>query len=192
MKTQDEILTIPQAAEHCSVTRMTMWRWVKSGLLRASVTPGGHHRVLKEDLEAFLIQSGMSPLASKHFPRNKVLIVDDDPYIQKALRKLLTSFQYETEIAGSGFEAGIKVTQFKPDLVILDLIMPGMDGFEVCRLLKMDPGTSGIKILALTGYGTEENCERIMEAGADDLLMKPVDTETLIPRIEKLLGTLSA
>jgi excisionase family DNA binding protein len=192
VKTQDEILTIPQAAEHCSVTRMTMWRWVKSGLLRASVTPGGHHRVLKEDLEAFLIQSGMSPLASKHFPRNKVLIVDDDPYIQKALRKLLTSFQYETEIAGSGFEAGIKVTQFKPDLVILDLIMPGMDGFEVCRLLKMDPGTSGIKILALTGYGTEENCERIMEAGADDLLMKPVDTETLIPRIEKLLGTLSA
>ena len=192
MKTQDEILTIPQAAEHCSVTRMTMWRWVKSGLLRASVTPGGHHRVLREDLESFLIQSGMSPLASKHFPRNKVLIVDDDPYIQKALRKLLTSFQYETEIAGSGFEAGIKVTQFKPDLVILDLIMPGMDGFEVCRLLKMDPGTSGIKILALTGYGTEENCERIMEAGADDLLMKPVDTETLIPRIEKLLGTLSA
>ena len=192
MKTQDEILTIPQAAEHCSVTRMTMWRWVKSGLLRASVTPGGHHRVLKEDLEAFLIQSGMSPLASKHFPRNKVLIVDDDPYIQKALRKLLTSFQYETEIAGSGFEAGIKVTQFKPDLVILDLIMPEMDGFEVCRVLKMDPGTSGIKILALTGHGTAENCERIMEAGADDLLMKPVDPETLIPRIEKLLGTLSA
>jgi excisionase family DNA binding protein len=192
VKTQDEILTIPQAAEHCSVTRMTMWRWVKSGLLRASVTPGGHHRVLKEDLEAFLIQSGMSPLASKHFPRNKVLIVDDDPYIQKALRKLLTSFQYETEIAGSGFEAGIKVTQFKPDLVILDLIMPEMDGFEVCRVLKMDPGTSGIKILALTGHGTAENCERIMEAGADDLLMKPVDPETLIPRIEKLLGTLSA
>jgi len=76
--------------------------------------------------------------------------------------------------------------------VILDLIMPEMDGFEVCRVLKMDPGTSGIKILALTGHGTAENCERIMEAGADDLLMKPVDPETLIPRIEKLLGTLSA
>jgi excisionase family DNA binding protein len=188
VKSEDKILTIPQAAEHCSVTRMTMWRWVKSGLLRASVTPGGHHRVLREDLESFLIQSGMSPLAGKHFPRNKVLIVDDDPYIQKALRKLLTSFQYETEIAGSGFEAGIKVTQFKPDLVLLDLIMPGMDGFEVCRLLKMDPNTSGIKILAITGYGTEENRKKIMDAGADDLLIKPVDQETLIPRIENLLG----
>ena len=192
MKTQDEILTIPQAAEHCSVTRMTMWRWVKSGLLRASVTPGGHHRVLREDLESFLIQSGMSPLAGKHFPRNKVLVVDDDLFTRKALQQLLISCQYETEIAGSGFEAGVKVTQFKPDLVLLDLIMPGMDGFEVCRLLKMDPGTSGIKILALTGYGTAENCEKIMEAGADDLLIKPVDPETLIPRIEKLLGTLSA
>lgn len=185
---KDDILTIPQAAEYCSVTRMTMWRWVKSGLLKVSVTPGGHHRVLKEDLESFLIHSGMSPLARKHFPRNKILIVDDDLFPRKTLQQLLDTFQYKTETAGSGFEAGIKVTQFNPDLVILDLIMPEIDEFEVCRLLKTDPSTSGIKILALTGYGTEKNREKIMKAGTDDLLIKPVDQEILIPRIEKLLG----
>lgn len=188
VKKTHEILTIPRAAEYCSVTRMTMWRWVKSGLLKVSVTPGGHHRVLKEDLESFLIQNGMSPLAHKHFPRNKILIVDDDLSVQKVLQQLLTASGYETEIAGGGFEAGIKVAQFLPDLVILDLIMPGMDGFEVCRLLKKDPTIHGIKILALTGYDTEENRGKIMNAGADDLLFKPVDLKILILHIEKLLG----
>lgn len=188
VKKTHEILTIPRAAEYCSVTRMTMWRWVKSGLLKVSVTPGGHHRVLKEDLESFLIQSGMSPLAHKHFPRNKILIVDDDQSVQKVLQQLLTVSGYQTEIAGGGFEAGVKVAQFVPDLVILDLIMPGMDGFEVCRLLKNDPTISRVKILGLTGYDTEENREKIMNAGADDLLLKPVAHEILISHIEKLLG----
>ena len=85
-------------------------------------------------------------------------------------------------------EAGIKVVQFRPDLVILDLIMPRMDGFEVCRYLKKDSATSGIKILVLTGYDTEENREEIMEAGADDYLAKPVETDDLIEHIGGLLG----
>ena len=183
-----DILTIPEAAKYCAEDRVTMWRWVKSGLLKVSVTPGGHHRIVKDDLEAFLVEKGMYSLATRSFPRNRVLIVDDDPMIRETISETFTSYKYETETAGDGFEAGIKIAQFKPDLVILDLIMPRMDGFEVCRYLKNDPATSGIIILVLTGYDTEENREEIMEAGADDYLAKPVETDDLIRHMEDLLG----
>ena len=185
---EKNILTIPEAAAFCAVDRVTMWRWVKSGGLKVSVTPGGHHRILKENLESFLLDSGMYPLATKSFPRNRILIVDDDLMIQKTLRQMLFNYKYETETAGDGFEAGIKTVQFKPDLIILDLIMPKMDGFQVCRYLKNDPTTSSVKILILTGYDTEENRKKIMEAGADDLLTKPVEVDIIIRHIEVLLG----
>ena len=185
---ENDILTIPEAATFCAVDRVTMWRWVKSGGLKVSVTPGGHHRILKEDMESFLIDSGMYPLATKSFPRNRILIVDDDPMIQETFNLTLSSYKYETETAGDGFEAGINTVQFRPDLIILDLIMPEMDGFEVCRYLKNDPTTSSVKILILTGYDTEENREKILEAGADDFLSKPVEVDMLIRHIEVLLG----
>ena len=185
---EKDILTIPEAARFCAVDRVTLWRWVKSGGLKVSVTPGGHHRILKEDMESFLIDSGMYPLATRNYPRNRILIVDDDPMIQKTFNQTLSFYKYETETAGDGFEAGIKTVQFKPDLIILDLIMPEMDGFEVCRYLKNDPTTSDVKILILTGYDTEKNREKIMEAGADDLLSKPVEVDILIRHIEVLLG----
>lgn len=188
MLTKKDILTIPEAANYCAVDRVTMWRWVKSGLLKVSVTPGRHHRILREDLEFFLISNEMYPLATKSFHRNRVLIVDDDLMVQKTLSDALSSYKYDTETASDGFEAGIKISQFKPDLLILDLIMPGMDGFEVCRYIKNNPMISDIKILILSGYDTKKNREQIMNAGADDILGKPVEEEILIQHIENLMG----
>ncbi len=185
---RDEVLTIPQAAKYCAVDRMSMWRWVKAGNIRVSLTPGGHHRILREDLEAFLIEKGMYPLARKQFPLKRILIVDDDVSIQRVLSKMLTDLKYETEAASDGFEAGIKVMQFKPDLMILDLVMPGMDGFEVCSLIKANSSTSHIKILAFTGYDTEESREKILRAGADAYMGKPVERAVLLSKIEDLLG----
>lgn len=118
----------------------------------------------------------------------KILIVDDDPQIQESLTAILSAHQYETEVASSGFEAGAKVTRFKPGLIILDLIMPEMSGFEVCRLIKKDPDTSHIKILAFTAYDTKENRDLIMEAGADGYLAKPVIIDTLLKHVKNLLN----
>jgi len=117
----------------------------------------------------------------------KILIVDDDPEIRDLLSKMLSCVEYETEVASSGFEAGAKVVKFKPVLIILDLIMPEMSGFEVCKKIKGDPDTSHIKVLAITGYDTEENREKIMKAGADDYMAKPVKRDLLIRHIEDLL-----
>ena len=188
MSKNKDILTIPQAAEYCGVGRMTMWRWVKDGHIDVSVTPGGHHRIRKEDMESFLLIKGMYPLAQKHFPRKKILIVDDDESIQKVLTKILSKRKFETDVASDGFEAGIKVNQFNPDLIIHDLFMPGMDGFEVCKQLKANSLTSHIKIISYTGYDTKENKEKILNVGADAYMVKPVAHDKLVKKIEKLLG----
>ena len=162
---------------------------VNSGELRASRTPGGHHRILKEDLEEFIIKKKMHPLVHKRSANNRILIVDDDAQVQKLLTVMLSFKKYETETASSGFEAGAKVVKFKPDLIILDLFMPEMSGFDVCKQIKKYPETSHIKILALTGYDIKENRERIMEAGADNYMAKPVEKDVLLQHVEDLLST---
>ena len=182
-----DMYTIGKAAEYCSISRGTLWRWVKFGELRASRTPGGHYRILKDDLEGFIIKKGMYPLAYMRFSKKRVLIADDDPQIRDVLSKMLKAQKYETEVASSGFGVGAKVVKFKPGLIILDLFMPGMDGIEVCRQIKEDPDTSHIKILAITGYDTKENRDRIMEAGADGYLAKPIEKVVLLQRMEELL-----
>jgi excisionase family DNA binding protein len=188
MPREKDILTIPQAARYCSVDRVTMWRWVKSGNLKASVTPGRHHRILRRDLEEFLRKKGMDPLAKKHFPRRRILIVDDDENVVKSLSKYLALHEYETETASDGFEAGVKITRFKPNLIILDLVMPNIDGFDVCRMIRSDDDMTGIKILALTGYDTDGHRVEIMNAGADVFLVKPVDEAVLMRYIHELVG----
>ncbi len=129
------------------------------------------------------LKAGEYGLLTLHRPSNV-----DDPKILELLREMLSALQHETEVASSGFEAGAKVMKFKPCLVILDLIMPEINGFKVCRSIKENPDTSHIKVLAFTGYDTKENRDRIMKAGADDYLAKPVALETLLQHVENLLN----
>ena len=140
-------------------------------------------RRLNKEKNAFVRKIRNHQPASK-----KILIVDDDFQIQKLLTKVLSAQKYETAVASDGFEAGVKVTEFKPGLIILDLFMPGMDGFEVCKRIKENPLSSQIKILAITGYDTEENKDRILEAGADGYAVKPFVNDELIQQIEDLFN----
>jgi excisionase family DNA binding protein len=187
-KTHSEIFSIPKAANRCAISRWTLMKCVNSGELKASRTPGGHYRILREDLEDFIIKKKMYPRLHNHSSNKRILIVDDDPQVQELLTVMLSSKKYETETASSGFEAGAKVVRFMPGLIILDLIMPEMSGFELCRQIKEGPETSHIKILALTGHDSKENRERTMEAGADDYLVKPVKKDVLLGHIEDLLS----
>lgn len=182
------ILSIPQAAEFCSLSRGTIWKYVKTGELKASLTPGRQYRILNKDLELFMREKGMYPFAKYQPASKKILIVDDDSQIQKVLTNVLSAQKYETAVASDGFEAGVKVTEFKPGLIILDLFMPGMDGFEVCKRIKENPLSSQTKILAITGYDTEENKDRIMEAGADGYMAKPFLKDEILQQIEALLN----
>jgi excisionase family DNA binding protein len=183
-----EIFTVPQAAKYCAIGRVTLWKYVKSGDLKASVTPGGHYRIQKEDLEAFARRKGMYPIAAYKPPAKKILIVDDDPAIRHMFQQILSRYRYETETAEEGFDAGMKVPTFQPSLIILDLNMHGIDGFQLCRQIKQNPATAHIKVLVITGFGTKENEDRILAEGADGFMAKPVKKEILIRQVGNLLS----
>jgi len=185
---EKDFYTIPEAAKICAVARSTMWQWVKSGNLKASVTFGGRYRILKDDLESFLVEKGVYHLPTSPSSKGRILIVDDDLTIQKLFKERLSLHGYDIEVASDGFEAGVKISEFKPGLVILDLFMPGMDGFEVCKRIKENPGAAHTKIIAITGYDSEENRDRIMAVGADGYLAKPVEMNDLLSNIGNLLN----
>ena len=96
--------------------------------------------------------------------------------------------EVETEVASDGFEAGVKVESFRPHAQVLDLMMPGIDGFEVCRRLRARPTLNHIRIVAVTGFPSQENIDRILAAGADACLPKPLDAERLLTELGLAAG----
>jgi len=185
MKIKEKKLTVVQASEICGVTRTTVWRWIKTGKLESAKTAGGHHRIKESTLLGFMDQNNMHT-TNRSEVTNRILIVDDDLKIQKLLNKVLKRDDIELEFASDGFDAGTKLYKFKPDLIILDLFMPKVDGFKVCEQIRNDQETSKIKIIAISGYDTKENREKILRIGADYFLPKPIDHDHLIQTINEL------
>jgi len=185
MTDSSKYYSIPQAAKACGVDRTTMWNWVKAGNVEAFVTPGGHHRILHETVEQIL---QVKPLPVDKSPQEKmILIVDDDPLVRETFGIRLDRAGYQVETVSDGFQAGLKLLQAKPDLVLLDLFMNGIDGFEVCRTIKQNPDLNAIKILVMTGHDTPENKSRIFKEGADGYLPKTVNFKTVLKHINSVL-----
>ncbi len=183
-----QYFTIPQAAKACAVARSTMHRWVLAGKIKSYSTPGGHKRILPEDLKQWLQDNNMPfDINGFHNDKIKILIVDDEVSVQNYLKKILEGILIDIEVASDGFEAGKKLTQFQPGVLILDLFMPGMNGFEVCKAVKSDPKTKNIKILILSGQGTEENRNKAISSGADAFLSKPSSKKKILECVESLL-----
>ena len=180
--------TIPEAADFCVVGRTTMWRWVKSGKVRASAGPGGHHRIAKNELYAFARKHGIAPASGSAFTGARILIVDDDAVIRDVLFQILIKSGYLVTTAMDGFDAGIKVSEFKPEIILMDLMMPGMDGAETCRRIKDNPDTAGIRVLIMTGFDTLEHREQADQAGADGYLAKPIGKDVLLETVKALLS----
>jgi excisionase family DNA binding protein len=166
----------------CGVAPITVGRWIRAGKLKAFRTVGGHRRILKSDLEAFLAEFQIPFEQEAENSRvQKVLVVDDDETMIKVLRDMIGTLEGEWEVqgAGNGFEAGRLVETYRPHLVFLDLMMPGMDGFEVCRRIKSDNRSENTEIIGITGFFTPENRKALMDCGALEVLRKPIDLETL-------------
>jgi len=187
--TAKDVLTTFEAARLCRVSYNTIKNWIKRGLLSAYRTAGGHMRIKSDDLRIFCREHKI-PLDERAEPlRRKILIVDDEEAIRDALREALAAFPEKLDIytASDGFEAGSFMEAVRPDVVILDLVMPGMDGFKVCQSIRRSSALSHVKIMVLTGYGSERNIERVTELGADVCLSKPIDRAILFENITNLL-----
>lgn len=122
-------------------------------------------------------------------PKRRVLIVDDEPNIVLSLEFLLRQQGYEVSVARDGEEALATAEKQPLDLVVLDVMLPGLDGFEVCRRLRERPDLAGLKILLLTARGREVERVRGMEEGADAYVRKPFSTRQLMKTVAELLGS---
>ena len=178
-------LTPNEVAELLMVNPVTVRQWAARGLLRSLTTPGGHRRFLLGDVEEFARSRGATPVPRQSGRPDRVLVVDDDPHICRSIADMIRRHapHVETEIARDGFEAGVKVESFRPHALVLDLMMPGMDGFEVCRRLRERPTLNHIRIVTITGFPSAENVERVLAAGADACLPKPLDSERLLAEL---------
>lgn len=201
--------TTYQISQMVNVDITTVIDWIDKGLLKAYKTPGGHRRIKWNDLVEFLKKYEMpiptelnvaaklvslqrdlnSQNVDLHQPlpaTKKILIVDDDEdileFISRAIKKFYKNIKIET--ITEGFIAGKRIAEFKPDLLILDIKLPGMDGFEVLKHLQKE----NLKILAITAYSSKETKEKILKGGADDYLIKPFTVEQLREKIANLLG----
>lgn len=185
------VLTTFEAARVCNVSYNTIKNWIKKGLLDAYRTAGGHLRIRREELERFAREHAI-PTSDRGFSAGRrVLIVDDEVTVRDGLREVLTQYSERLDIytAADGFEAGALLEGLKPDLVILDLIMPGLDGFKVCQRIRKSPEMRRTKILVLTGFPTEQNIAKVTEMGADHCLAKPIDKKALFEVIDGLFKT---
>lgn len=150
-------------------------------------TAGGHYRIAEPDLTRFLAERQRTDRARL---KDVILIVDDEPTIleivQHALRPAFPGWRIET--ASDGVNAGMKLLRLMPSLLVLDLMLPGIDGFEVCRLVRSDPQLRDVAILCITGYKHPGVYDQAIEAGADECLFKPLDAQTLRKKALELVA----
>jgi excisionase family DNA binding protein len=183
------VYTTFQISQYLSVDITTVMSWIDAGKLTAYKTPGGHRRVPHKDFLEFLKKYKMPVPSEILNPSPKVLVVDDEPSVQKLVQRFIKKIDENVEItsATDGFEAGRKLESGTPDLVILDLNLPGMDGFKVCKNIRAAESTKDVKILAISGEGTDENKRKILSCGANEFMAKPFDPDSFATLIRKLL-----
>ncbi len=187
----NDILTVVKASKHCNVSPQTIINWIEAGNIEAYKTVGGHRRIKKTDLEVFMKKQGI-PIPEDILPdeRKRVLVVDDDPIIVETIVQSLEEDEYDYEVisASDGFEAGLQVNHFRPHIVILDIMMPDIKGYEVCEKIKNNPETKDTKIIVLSAYLDEEKFKEMKKFGADACFSKPLPLPQLREEVARFLG----
>ena len=195
VRQQDQLMTTGDVARWCHVTTNAVKKWIRDKNLAAFKTPGGHFRIRTIDFEDFLTRYRMPMIDELRDRRTpKILVVDDDPAVRDMWIAALSDKTLGLAVAGAsdGFEALILIGHLKPDVVILDIKMPRIDGLEVCRKIKANPNNKKIAIVVATGYPTRQNVKKAKELGVDAILTKPIGIDELTGTVLKVLETTRA
>ncbi len=193
------LFSTTQAAKLFGVTPGTIIYWVKKGKLETTLTAGGHRRISDHELLRVIkslrlaTPTELAHLEDKHRTL-KVLVVDDEPSIRQLIQWIFKEHfpKAEVEIAEDGLVAGWKTMKFYPDLILLDLMMPGLDGFRFCELVRTTAPLKKARIIAMSGVQGFDFKEKILRIGANDFLAKPFDVEVLKQKIAEQLRALNS
>lgn len=184
-----DFYTTHEVGKLCAVYPTTVIKWIKEGALAAHTTPGGHRRIKRADLLKLMKKNKMPiPVRLEKGNQKRILVIDDDLKILKMIKTILSvEDNLEVSIVNSGFEAGLIISKWLPDMILLDFRMPEMDGFAVTRRLKSDAKTKDIPIIAVTVLREPEEVKKMFAAGITDYLPKPFKSAELVEKIKKHL-----
>ena len=182
---QPEWLTLGQAATYVGVAQSTMRKWTDSGRVASFKTPGGHRRYRRTDLDQFLDRSGRGGASSTDGPL--VLIVDDDAKLREYIRVNLEAEGYLVREAGSAEEGLAALEEESPDLILLDVMMPQVDGWEMLRRVQEKHGVGAIPVIMFSGKVDERSAADAASRGAQGFIGKPFDPRALIESTKQLV-----
>ena len=183
-----QVFTTGEAAEICKVSQQTIIRCFDSGRLKGFRVPGSRfRRIPREELLRFMRENN---IPTEHFGHGKqrVLVVDDDPAILELFVDMLGGDDhYEVKTASTGYDAGLLTEQFKPHLIILDYMLPDINGNIVCQRVRENADFADIRIMIVSGVVNQHEIDDLLKAGADEFMKKPFNVEKLQQRIAALL-----
>jgi excisionase family DNA binding protein len=178
------VFTTGEAAKVCKVSQQTIIRCFDNGQLKGFRVPGSKfRRIPRESLYKFMKDNGI-PTDALESGKRKVLLVDDDVDIVEMIHKALDEDgRFEVKIAANGFDAGMMVKEYRPDLIVLDVMLPDINGKEVCHRVRGDLSLEEVRIICISGMVEDDKIQELRLAGADDFLHKPFDVDVLIERM---------
>ena len=179
-----ELFTTGEAAEICRVSQQTIIRCFDSGRLEGFRVPGSKfRRIPRESLMKFM-KDNTIPLNGLETGKKKVLVVDDDAEIVDLLVEVLTrDGRFDVKTATSGYEAGIQTQRFRPDCILLDYMLPDVNGNVVCHTIRKNPEFENIRIIIVSGVIKQDEIDQLLKSGAQDFVKKPFDINDLIKKI---------
>lgn len=183
-------LNVGLVAKICRVSKKTVLNWIYKGALKAFTTFGGHYRIWPGDLKKFMVSSGLDvPFQFVDERQTTFLIVDDDDAYRMLLKEAICSSFPSADVITTedGYEALLLIGERKPNVVLLDLRMPRLDGFQVLELLRSRKSASQMKVVVLSGYIDEESREKLKHSIADELWEKRKDIHELIGALRTML-----
>lgn len=177
------IFTTGEAAKICKVSQQTIIRCFDNGSLKGFRVPGSRfRRIPREQLYAFMKENGI-PTEALESGKRKILIVDDDEDLVDLMQDAFArDGRFDIKTANNGFGAGMLVKEFRPDLVVLDVMLPDINGKEVCQRVRNDPTMKSVKIICISGMVEQNKIADLRAAGADDFMNKPFAVDALVER----------
>ena len=186
----EKTFTTFEVARLCGVFHTTVINWVNKGKLKARVTPGGHRRIPLSELVEFMKRYEMPIPADIEDSHKQILILDDEPTMTQLLEKGFRKHKdrYAVQVANNPVDALVTIGKKLPHLLVVDLLMPVMDGFQVCQILKSNPATKGMKIVAISGKKLSASQQDFLGKNCDKFLQKPFELSDLVGVIDKILN----
>lgn len=187
------VFTTGEAAKICKVSQQTIIRCFDSGQLKGFRVPGSRfRRIPRDQLYAFMRDNNI-PTDALDSGKRKILIVDDDvDLVDLLVDHFSHDKRFEVRSVNNGFGAGMMIKEFGPDLVVLDVMLPDINGMEVCQLVRSDKTMDEVRIICISGMVEQDKIQQLRDAGANDFMKKPFDIDALSARVCQLLEMESA